>query len=297
MTQRLSPEQISQFKRNGFIVPGITLPDEIFGQAKDAAEAFISANEGKPDLIRQVIVPTRDSFPADEGGPWHEPLFRLACSPPVLDVIEQLLGPDIILFTGFMIAKPRGKGREVPWHQDGHYSPLRPRLGLSIWIALEDIDQGNGCVRFVPKSGDGGLIPHYEEDRVDVSTNHNIDRTFFDPDTAVDAVLKPGQYSIHDVFTIHGSNENRSNRRRAGVIFNFMSAAAHYDRSVEERGGTAQRAAAATTRWPIWVVRGKNGNPNNDLRRGHEGVEHLDKIAAEAVAAHSATAGTESATA
>lgn len=288
MSAKLTEEQVVRYKNDGFILPGLTITPEIFNPAREAAEAIIAANEGKPDLIRQVIVPKRDAFPADEGNVWHEPLFRLACSPDILDVVEQVLGPDIILFTAFMIAKPGGVGKEVPWHQDGHYSPHRPLHGLSVWIALDEVDVENGCVRFVPGSGSNGLIPHYKEGRADVSTNHNIDHRYFDPDTAVNAILSPGQYSIHDIYTIHGSNENVSDRRRAGFVLDFMAATSHYDRGTEEKGGTEQRAAAATTRWPIWVVRGRNRNPLNDLERGHEGVAHLDRIAAEAVAAHDA---------
>lgn len=283
---KLTKEQIAAYRRDGFVLPGITIPQSAFAPAKAAAERVIAYNTGKPDLIRQVIVPNRPSYPADEGNPWHEPLFRLAVHPSVLNSVEQLLGPDIILFTAFMIAKPIGKGQEVPWHQDGHYSPHRPLDGLSVWIALDHVDTGNGCVRFVPESGKNGLIPHYKEGRKDVSTNHNIDHRYFNPDTAVDAVLAPGQFSIHGVFTIHGSNANKSDRRRAGFVLDFMSAHSHYDRTVESIGGTAERAAAAFSRWPIWVVRGKNRNPLNDLTSHHEGLEHLDAIAAEAVARH-----------
>lgn len=286
MAARLSDDQVAQYRREGFLLPGLTIADDVFNPARDAAEKVIAANAGKEDLIRQVILPQREGFPADEGNPWHEPLFRLACSPEILDVVEQVLGPDIILFTAFMIAKPIGAGKEVPWHQDGHYSPHRPLNGLSVWIALDDVDTGNGCVRFVPGSGAHGLIPHYKEGRKDVSTNHNIDKRYFDPDSAVDAVLKPGQYSMHDIYTIHGSNENRSDRRRAGFVLDFMAATSHYDRGSEEKGGTEERAAAASSRWPIWVVRGRNRNPLNDLECGREGVAHLDRIAADAVAAH-----------
>ena len=285
MSLTLSDQQVEAFRRDGFVVPGLTIPSDEFEPARAAADNVIAGNAGKPDLIRQVVVPKRPGFPADEGNPFHEALFRLACSPSVLDPVEQLIGHDIIMFTAFMIAKPVGAGQEVPWHQDGHYSPHRPLDGLSVWIALDTVDTENGCVRFVPGSHANGLIPHYKEGRKDVSTNHNIDRTFFDPDTAVDAVLQPGQFSMHGVYTIHGSNPNQSDRRRAGFVIDYMAATSHYDRGAEEKGGTEERAAAATAIWPIWVVRGQNRNPLNDLERGHQGLEHLDRIAAEAVAA------------
>jgi len=138
----------------------------------------------------------------------------------------------------------------------------------------------------VPGSHVNGLIPHYKEGGKEISTNHNIDRRYFDPESVVDAILKPGQFSMHGIYTIHGSSPNVSNRRRAGFVIDYMSTKSHYDRGAEEKGGTEERAAAAATRWPIWVVRGRNRNPLNDLERGHEGVGHLDRIAAEAVERH-----------
>src|SRR4051812_28443485 len=85
MTARLSDEQVAAYRRDGFLVPGLTIPSDEMAPVREAAEKIIAANAGKPDLIRQVTVPRRDGFPADEGNPFHEALFRLACSPSVLD--------------------------------------------------------------------------------------------------------------------------------------------------------------------------------------------------------------------
>ncbi len=282
MSARMSPDRVDAFHRDGFVIPGLTVPPEEFAPVREACEKIIAGNAGKPDLIRQPSMPKRAGFPPDEGSDHGWPLFNLCLSPSVLDPVEQILGPDILMFYTFMIAKPAGVGAEVPWHQDGHYSPHRPLNGLSVWIALDETSPENGCLRFIPKSQRNGLIPHYKENRKDVSTNHNIDNKYFDPDTAVDACLKPGQFTLHGVYTIHGSNANVSGKRRAGFVLDFMAATSHYDRGTEAKGGTAERPAAAHAKWPIWVVRGQNRNPLNDLVIGHEGMERYDAAAAEA---------------
>ncbi|HLY54907.1 MAG TPA: phytanoyl-CoA dioxygenase family protein [Stellaceae bacterium] len=272
---------VAAFGRNGFAIPGITIPEDEFAPVKAACEHIIRDNAGKPDLIRQPSLPKRAGAP-DEGSPWAWPLFELCLSPAILDPVEALLGPDILMFYTFMIAKPPGVGAEVPWHQDGHYSPHRPLNGLSVWIAIDETSPENGCLRFIPGSHRHGLIPHYKEERRNVSTNHNIDRQHFDPDSAVDACLKPGQFTLHGVFTIHGSNANTSGKRRAGYVIDYMAATSLYDRGIEAKGGTEERAAAAIARFPIWVVRGRNRHPLNDFVVGHEGLERYDEAAAAA---------------
>lgn len=280
---RLSPGQIQDYMNDGFVIPhNLAIPREDFAPALKAAEKIIAENAGKPDLIRQPSLPRREGFPADEGSNHGLPLFKLCLDPAILDPVEQLLGPDIMMFYTFIIAKPAGTGAEVPWHQDGHYSPLRPLNGLSVWIALDETSPENGCLRFIPGSHRHGLIPHYKENRKDISTNHNIDHQYFNPDSAVNACLQPGQFSMHGLFTIHGSNANISGKPRAGFVIDYMAATSHYDREIDTKGGTTDRPAAAHAKWPIWVVRGKNRNPLNDLELSHAGLEAYDELAAAA---------------
>jgi hypothetical protein len=283
MSTRMTPEQVQYFHDMGFVAPKIRIPEAVFAPIQETCAKIFQENAGKPDIIRQVYMPKREGYPPDEGNPHHEPLFKFAFSPSILDPVEQILGPDLIIFTAIMFAKPKGVGKEVPWHQDGHYTPVRPLDAVTVWIALEDVDVENGCVRFIPGSHKQGLLPHMQENRTNISTTHSVDRQYFDPATAVDCELKAGEFSIHGEYVIHGSNPNVSNRSRVGLAYRYFSAKSHYDRTVEERGGSQARAAAVTSRWPIWVVRGQNRNPKNDLVRGHEGMGHYDAIAAEAV--------------
>jgi hypothetical protein len=276
---KLSADEVQRYRQDGFVVPELKLPEPEFTRMKDVCENIIRDNVGKPDLIRQVAMPRLPGLPQDEGNEYGTTLFELCLSPSILDPVEQLLGPDIVLFYTFMIAKPPGDGWGVSWHQDAFYSPLRPQNGLSVWIALDDVGPDNGCMHCVPQSKGQGLVPHSFDDRPKFTPPHNIDERHFDPETAVDIVLKPGQFSLHDVYTIHGSNPNRSSRRRAGFIIDYAAASSHYDRGTEAKGARESRAAAAHAKWPIWVVRGENRNPLNDFEMGHAGLDAYDELA------------------
>ncbi len=71
-------------------------------------------------------------------------------------------------------------------------------------------------------------------DRENLVLNQHVDDSRIDLDDAVDIELHPGQFSLHDVFLIHGSNPNTSGKRRAGVAIRYMPATSHFNRSLYE---------------------------------------------------------------
>src|SRR5205807_3154949 len=83
--------------------------------------------------------------------PW---LFRYLAHPRVLDVIEDFIGPDIVLWSSHFIAKPRGDGKAVPWHTDGSYwgERLEPMKVITLWLAVDESTVENGCMRVIPGS-------------------------------------------------------------------------------------------------------------------------------------------------
>ena len=136
----------------------------------------------------------------------------------ILDAVEQLIGPDIVRWGCQAFCKPGKDGMEVPWHQDGHYWPIDPLATCTVWIAIDESVLENGCLRVIPGSHrNADLLPHGTEDRTDVVLNQKVRDGEFDSTQAVDVELQAGQMSLHDVFMIHGSNANRSDRRRAGL--------------------------------------------------------------------------------
>ena len=158
--------------------------------------------------------------------PW---LFRYLTDERVLDVIEDFIGPDIVLWSSHFIAKPKGDGRAVPWHTDGAYwnKRISPMKVITLWLAVDESSAENGCMRVIPGSHRAfqAHIDSYQP--VDGATNvfhSRIPSELIAEDSAVDLVLDVGECSFHDAWTIHGSNPNFSTRRRCGYTMRYMPA-------------------------------------------------------------------------
>ena len=124
-----------------------------------------------------------------------------------------------------LVVPPARIGREVPWHQDGEYWPIRPRATCSVWIALDPATPENGCMRYLPGShAAGSAYPHRDAMRPDRVLGQEIEPASFDAAPARDDVLDAGQFSLHDIFLVHGSAHNRSAQRRAGFVVRYMPA-------------------------------------------------------------------------
>ena len=120
---------------------------------------------------------------------------------------------------------------EVPMHQDGHYWPIEPLATCTAWIAIDDSTVENGCLRVIPGShAQRRLFAHQKLDREDVVLNQSVADDALDETSAVDVQLSAGQLSLHDVYLVHGSNANRSTRRRAGVAIRYMPGTSHFRR-------------------------------------------------------------------
>ncbi|MBL0932350.1 MAG: phytanoyl-CoA dioxygenase family protein [Alphaproteobacteria bacterium] len=189
--------------------------------------------------------------------------------PAIVDAVSQLIGPDVILWGCQIFCKPGGNGMEVPFHQDGHYWPIRPLATCTVWVALDDSKIENGCLRIVPRShASRTLMPHMREDRDDVVLNQRVADPGFDPATAADIELEAGQMSMHDIFAIHGSNPNRSPKRRAGVAIRYMPGSSVFGRDIIEPGDASGYRVDFSTR-PIWLLKGQDRTGRNDFNVGH----------------------------
>ena len=185
-------------------------------------------------------------------------------------MVEQLIGPDIILWGSQLFCKPAGDGRLVPWHQDGQYWPLDPLATVTVRVAIEDSLPENGCMRYVPGSHKNRRLERHEmATAADVVLKQQLGEV--DESQAHDVVLRAGQISIHDVYLLHGSSENRSNLRRSDYAIRYMPATARY---VRDPAFPANAYAAIEsplmnyTQRPLWLVRGVD-RAHNDFTTGH----------------------------
>jgi ectoine hydroxylase-related dioxygenase (phytanoyl-CoA dioxygenase family) len=153
--------------------------------------------------------------------PWAAELVR---HPRVLDVIESVIGPDILVFhTTTWLKAPRSENY-VPWHQDSTYFGLAPFEHVTAWVALTPSTRDSGCVRVMPGSHQNGQLGH-TDDHADpltmLSRGQSLDCSVTE-DAAVDLVLEPGEVSLHHTLMAHSSGPNRSDGWRIGFGISYI---------------------------------------------------------------------------
>lgn len=221
VTAALSPDQVAAFRRQGYLLPGRQLlPAADFADLQATFDGLLA------DWIAQGGRPEHMDVPHFR----HPGLMRWLLHDDVLDVVESLLGPDLVLFSSHFICKPAGDGRRVPWHEDSAYWKGRwdPMDVVTIWLALDASTPENGCMRVIPGSHDNGYSDYVPVEGAPEVFGTRIRPGSFDEAAAVDCVLAPGEYSLHHAKMIHGSEPNRSPRRRCGYTMRYISAAARH---------------------------------------------------------------------
>jgi non-heme Fe2+,alpha-ketoglutarate-dependent halogenase len=155
--------------------------------------------------------------------PW---VCELVHNPALLDVIERLIGPDILCWSATFFAKEAGSDGYVGWHQDIHYWGLDPAEEVvTAWLGLTDASEDNGCMFFVPGSHRGGDRPHQRLPDTSNMLLGSQEVSLCESEQAQRraVVLQPGQFSVHHARLLHGSYGNLSQRPRIGLSINYMS--------------------------------------------------------------------------
>lgn len=261
----LDQGQLDTYRRDGLVVAPFRLPAPRLAAMRESLDRLLRDNATTaPESLICPHIPNGAHHDEAAAAQW----FDYATEPGVLDLVEQVLGPDVILWGSQVFCKPARTGRTIPWHQDGQYWPIRPIATCSVWIALDDATPENGCMRYVPGShAAGSLFAHRRREGEDLVLFEEIDPAAYDLAGARDDALEAGQFSLHDVYLIHGSEANRSERRRAGFVVRFMPATSLFDRNIDRRQDQAGLSFSFSRR-PIWLVRGRD-RAGNDFSIGH----------------------------
>lgn len=156
---------------------------------------------------------------------WHHlcgGIWDVAVEPRILDLVEDLIGPDLVCTMTHYFAKMPGDDKRVSWHQDASYWPLTPSKVVTVWLAIDDVDDDNRPMMFIPGSHRHGQIPF---DRSTAEENNVLNQSVHDPehwgDSPVAVRLRAGQVSLHTHLLLHGSEPNRSQRRRCGLTLRY----------------------------------------------------------------------------
>jgi non-haem Fe2+, alpha-ketoglutarate-dependent halogenase len=147
---------------------------------------------------------------------------EIATNPAILDAVEQLIGPNILVFGSRPWNKLPRDRRYVAYHQDNSYYGLDPHDEVAIWVALTRSSPENGCVRYVPGSHRWGDQIHEIVGNPMNRLTRRQEITTIDEADTVAATLEPGEAAFHHERTVHGSKGNESGSRRLGFQVNYI---------------------------------------------------------------------------
>ena len=208
----LSPRQIGAYRRSGFCAPIDAFAQrEALAMRRDfeAFEATLPPGPVAPMFRRKLHVLL----------PWMRDVVG---DSRILDAVEDLIGPDILVFTSTFFVKEPGTPTITAWHQDSTYLGL-DHEHVSAWVAFSDASELAGCLRFVRGSHVRGQYRHTNQivnDSLNVK-GQAIARTFAGEEI-VAAPLAQGQFSLHHTLVVHDSLPNRSADRRIGVSISYI---------------------------------------------------------------------------
>lgn len=150
--------------------------------------------------------------------------WELSTHPRVLDCMEQLIGPNILLKSTRLFYKFGRSASFVGWHQDGITERVDQAFVPAIWLGLTEATAENGCLRVVPRSHRLGLVPHADRPNPNNLTTRGLTAQV-DIDSPHDIVMREGEMSLHHPLILHASNPNDSAESRIGFSATYSTPA------------------------------------------------------------------------
>ena len=194
------------------------LPPEMIGfeRAIPPETARDLRGEDRYNAVRQLIYLHR-----------YDELVRSICQKDtILDVVEDLLGPNIKLYTDQFFMKPPFQGGAQNWHQDsGSWKMFAPHDHVTVWIALDNATVDNGCLHYIPGSHHCGYV--------DPGHIANLVAQLQGDEVLVPR--EPGYAAFHHSLTLHYTGPNTTPNRRRGMAFHYMRAETYYIGNAEDR--------------------------------------------------------------
>ena len=252
----LSEAQIETYREQGYVIADFRLSASMLEDLRADQQRLVEREPRFRDLCPNLLA-------------YDLRFLEVARTPEILDMVEQLIGPDFALWNSSLFSKPERDGQRTPWHQDGQYWPIRPLATCTVWIALDDSTPETGCLQVIPGSHhDRRLRAHRSLTATDVTLNQELDPSEYDPSHARDIVLEAGQMSLHDVYLLHGSQANRSPRPRRGMTLRFMPTSSYFDRELATRQA-AELGVLDHAERTLYLMRGVDRCGRNDFRLRH----------------------------
>eukprot|EP00124_Ichthyophonus_hoferi_P002061 Ihof_evm3s128 gene=Ihof_evmTU3s128 len=214
-----APSDVCHFKKNGFLTFNKFLTPSALAFLRDRIDEVYSVKH--PSVHSEWVMSLHQILPRNN---W---LWKLATHPKLLDIVEQLLGPDLVLYTTQLVNKPPGGGRCIPWHQDGEQC-------LTVWIPLDDIEEANGGLIVKPgwHTRERMKYKHVKTEKEYEDAVFNMQHSVFEIDLgmseeeftkdAIEYQLPAGALTMHHPGLPHCSHPNRTNRHRRVIILRYQ---------------------------------------------------------------------------
>jgi len=218
----LTPQQVESYRCNGFLfpVPALT-PDEVATcvAGVDRLERELGSTIADADIKWRSH--------AYAHSPWFNDLIR---HPRILDAVEDLIGPDILVWTSTFFIKEPHSPTFAAWHQDATYFGLEPKESVCAWVALTDASLDAGCMEALSSRGAPRQL-HHASLRLENSINR-AGQTITEPLDETNPVamsLPAGSFSLHHELAVHRSSPNNAAHRRIGIGLNYIPAHVRVD--------------------------------------------------------------------
>jgi Phytanoyl-CoA dioxygenase (PhyH) len=213
----LTAEQVEQYRWDGYLFPLPAL----------SSDELAACNDGLNRFERWLGTPVTEAGRKWRSAsyvflPWVDALVR---HPRILDAVESLTGPDILVYTSTFFIKEAGTPVFAAWHQDATYFGLDPHGHVTAWVALTDATREAGCMEVVSSRGAPRQLRHAA-----LGLAHSINGGGqaivepFDQDDAVAMALPAGSFSLHHTLARHRSAPNRAAHRRIGLGISYIPA-------------------------------------------------------------------------
>ncbi len=222
----LTSGQIEAFNRDGYL-KGI----RIYSQEEiDAIRDYFDR------LLEQVVAAGGNSYSISTAHLKYGRVWDILTERRIVAIVKDLLGENLIGWGSHFFCKMPRDGKAVAWHQDASYWPLSVSKALTVWLAIDDADRENGCMKFIAGSQHHGHLTY----RQSTPEEHNVlDQTVENAEqfgTEVLDELLAGEISIHSDLLLHGSEANNSDRRRCGLTLRYCAADVRAGMNWNEKG-------------------------------------------------------------
>jgi len=213
INRQLSQNELQTYAGQGYLTLGRVLSDQGLAQMREQCMAAWTSEKGEFDPSNSWL---QNALLANIHHQ-SEIARQYYFAGPLVDIAEQLIGPNIKGASSQLTFKMRGNTKPFGWHQDNGYGELDPYNTLTTLTALDDADEENGCLWIIPGSHKQKQIKvdHSLEDK---KSEKSIDLDV-DENRAIPMPMKAGESIIFHCWTLHKSEGNRSKDRDRRILF------------------------------------------------------------------------------